>query len=72
VPASNPANDDKSRFVLDPHRNLQQIRVFPKSLRSIEVDAVFVEVSRAFLWVELESHNGIENIPFWEPNTASI
>jgi hypothetical protein len=68
----NPADDDKSRFILDPRRDLQQIRVFPKSLHVIEVDAVLGEVSHAFLWVELESHNGIENIPFWEQNKAPI
>ena len=64
--AGNPTDDDKSRFVFRPCRNLQQIRVFPEQLRIGEVDAVLIEVSHAFLWVELECHNGIENIPFLE------
>jgi len=72
VLAGNPADDDKPRFIFRPGRDLQQIRVFPEQLRIGEVDAVLAEVSRAFLWVELESHNGIENILFLEANKPAI
>jgi len=72
VLASNLADDDEPGVILDPRRDLQQIRVFPESLRVDEVNAMLGEVSRAFPWAELESHNGIENIPFWEQYKASI
>jgi hypothetical protein len=45
-----------SRLILGPGRDLQQVRVVPKSLGRNEINAVLSPVRRIFAFVELENH----------------
>src|SRR5690606_18643078 len=65
MPVSDPPYKQISLFILCPGPNLQQIRVTPERLGSLEVDPVLVQVGAAFLLVEFKLVHEYKLFPFY-------